>query len=375
MTPAMLAQPKGRFLLIGAAEAAAQLLTMIGAAQLPGALLPLLMQSGLAWNLVASRLLLGTAMGLKQVAGALCVLAGVVTILGGGPGGAGGAAAAARPDPFYAALVVAAMAFPSLATITKERIFTDARAALGRPLDLFCVNTWGSLAQAVFVVALLPVSAALRGQTLPQLAAYLREGAAALAGAPALPLAYVAANIAFNVAALSLLRAIGTVPLSLSMALLVPLSVLAFRRARVCAPPPPHHHHHPPHTYTPCRLLTHPPPLRPLPRRPPARVVCLSRCSRRRPSRRASSWAWPSSWRAWRRTTRTGGRPSSVHSSGGSSGGGGAQRRQHAAAGRCGGGSAPLPPRAGLVTRCVTSGYTDECVTSSTISRAIPRFC
>lgn len=42
----MLATPKPLFVLTGMCEAAAQLLMMTGAAHLPGALLPLLMQVG-----------------------------------------------------------------------------------------------------------------------------------------------------------------------------------------------------------------------------------------------------------------------------------------------------------------------------------------
>ena len=51
--------PKRRFVVTGACEAAAQLLMMAGAAHLPGALLPLLSQTGLLWQLAFSALLLG----------------------------------------------------------------------------------------------------------------------------------------------------------------------------------------------------------------------------------------------------------------------------------------------------------------------------
>jgi hypothetical protein len=44
----------------GVCEATAQLLMMTGAAHLPGALLPLLMQTVLLWNLVFSSLMFGT---------------------------------------------------------------------------------------------------------------------------------------------------------------------------------------------------------------------------------------------------------------------------------------------------------------------------
>ena len=55
----MLALPKAPFALTGGLEAGGQLLMMLGAAQLPGALLPLLMQTSLLWSLGFSALLLG----------------------------------------------------------------------------------------------------------------------------------------------------------------------------------------------------------------------------------------------------------------------------------------------------------------------------
>lgn len=44
----------------GVCEATAQLLMMTGAAHLPGALLPLLMQTVLLWNVVFSSIIFGT---------------------------------------------------------------------------------------------------------------------------------------------------------------------------------------------------------------------------------------------------------------------------------------------------------------------------
>ena len=47
-------------------------------------------------------------------------------------------------------------------------------------------------------------------------------------GAPLLPLAYVAANLAFNVSVLNLIRAAGNVTISLVMSATVPLTIWAF---------------------------------------------------------------------------------------------------------------------------------------------------
>lgn len=76
------------------------------------------------------------------------MLAGVVAIMA--PSAASGAASAAAIDPKYVALTLASTAFPALATIVKDKIFRDAKAALGRPLDVFVVNTSGSAAQASY---------------------------------------------------------------------------------------------------------------------------------------------------------------------------------------------------------------------------------
>lgn len=82
----------------------------------------------------------------EQVAGAVLVLAGVVTIMIPTAGSISGAVFSA--DPKYVVLCLLSAAFPSLATIVKEGIFKDAKEQLGgRQLDIFCVNTFGSAAQ------------------------------------------------------------------------------------------------------------------------------------------------------------------------------------------------------------------------------------
>ena len=61
-------------------------------------------------------------------------------------------------------------------TLAKERVFEDAQAKLGRPLDIFIVNSYGSAAQSVVVLAMLPLLASLRGISLRQLPDYLLQG-------------------------------------------------------------------------------------------------------------------------------------------------------------------------------------------------------
>jgi hypothetical protein len=70
------------------------------------------------------------------------------------------------------------MLFPALASIFKEKIFTETKAKLGgKQLDLFVVNSFGSGAQAVCVFLLLPFLASLRGISFGELPTYLAEGA------------------------------------------------------------------------------------------------------------------------------------------------------------------------------------------------------
>ncbi|KAF6266272.1 Crt-like protein [Scenedesmus sp. NREL 46B-D3] len=239
VSQAMLATPKPLFVLTGLCEAAAQLLMMTGAAHLPGALLPLLMQTVLLWNMLFSRMVFGTKPNAMQNLGVAAVLAGVA--VASWPSGSSAAAAAAEVEPAYLLLCIVSFAFPALATIIKERIFKDAARRLGggQQLDVLVVNSYCSAAQAGFLLLLLPVTCHLKGLSLPDLPAYLTAGTACLlggspacgadcTGAPLLPLAYIAVNIAFNVAAVYLVRSSGAVATALTMSCLVPITVLAF---------------------------------------------------------------------------------------------------------------------------------------------------
>eukprot|EP00878_Enallax_costatus_P041895 GHUV01048815.1.p1 GENE.GHUV01048815.1~~GHUV01048815.1.p1 ORF type:complete len:153 (-),score=2.59 GHUV01048815.1:92-550(-) len=94
-------------------------------------------------------------------------------------------------------------------------------------------------AQAAFLLLLLPVTCKLKGLSLPELPAYLKAGTDCLmdgsplcgadcSGAPLLPVLYICVNVAFNVAAMYLVRSSGAVATALTMSCLVPITVLAF---------------------------------------------------------------------------------------------------------------------------------------------------
>jgi hypothetical protein len=228
---------------VGAGEAASSALSFAAAARLPGALLPLLQQTMLVWQLSFERLVLGRVQPARRIAGALCVVAGVC--LAAWPGKAAGKLLSATPVPLDAAAVFAlAMAFPAVAFLTKEAIFADAAAAAGgRPLDVFAVAARTSAIQAGVVLALLPMSVIGAGVPLGRVGPTLAAGVAGVLGPSApngglLPLAYVAVNIAFNVALISLVARGGALAAGVSAAVLVPVAAAAFCVPWPGLPPP-----------------------------------------------------------------------------------------------------------------------------------------
>lgn len=134
--------------------------------------------------------------------------------------GAGAAVAA------HAALFASTMALIGVVVVLKERLLKVGG------LDVFIVNSYGSLAQCVATAALLPLSVRLAAGGAP-VGAYVREGVAALTGAtspymPWLTLAYIGANLSFNIAALNLVRCSSAVVALLASLFTVPLTSLVF---------------------------------------------------------------------------------------------------------------------------------------------------
>eukprot|EP01025_Chloroclados_australasicus_P031646 TRINITY_DN3198_c0_g1_i1.p1 TRINITY_DN3198_c0_g1~~TRINITY_DN3198_c0_g1_i1.p1 ORF type:complete len:344 (+),score=26.20 TRINITY_DN3198_c0_g1_i1:106-1137(+) len=233
VTKAMISISKLPFMFTGAAEAASQVLALVAAANLPGAILPLLSQSIMVWNLILASVVLGRRYTWQQITGALLVVAGVCvavipqdsTVL--------------AVSYSYTVLYLVSMMFPALATIVKEKIFQDFDRKHGKPLDLFVVNTWSSISQGIFTILFIPILSQLRGIPLSQLPAYVRDGSQCFmgitpvcggdcTGAPLLPLLYVAVNIVFNVVVLYILRTAGSLVLSLAASALVPFTIWAF---------------------------------------------------------------------------------------------------------------------------------------------------
>lgn len=235
VTDEMLGLPKYRFMMIGCFEALGIVCGMSSGAVLPGPAIPILNQTFLVWQLAFSFLLLGRRYSLGKIMGCLLVAAGVVlAVMSGSDNGQmlGGIGL------LWPSLMILSSAFQAGASIIKESVFLDAASRLkGRSLDIFVVNSFGSLFQGLFVLLFLPFLSSLKGIPISQLPAYLKSGAgcflnlgfnkAGCDGAPLLPLLYITCNICFNISLLRLVKISSAVVASLAAMSSVPISIYA----------------------------------------------------------------------------------------------------------------------------------------------------
>lgn len=236
VTDEMLGLPKSRFILVGALEALGLALGMTAAAVLPGASLPILVQTFLIWQLAFSIIFLKKRYSFGQIVGCIMVLTGVVIALSST---GNGLAFVDHVSPFWPLLMILSAAFQAGASIIKEFVFRNATVSLkGGSVDIFVVNSFGSGFQALFVLLLLPFLSQLRGIPFSQLPGYMWDGAGCLFnfgtmstdchGATLLTFSYVIVNLAFNISVLSLLKMSSAVVCSLCTTLAVPLSIFMF---------------------------------------------------------------------------------------------------------------------------------------------------
>lgn len=232
----------GTFIAIGFIEALSSLLSFISAANLPGVVLPLLGQTVLFWQVLLAVTILGKRLGLSQIIGVTLVVSGVALAAWPSTAAAAAPSILANVNPMYALIFIVSMLFPALDTILKENVFRKWRDNWSdgkKDLDLFILNSFGSIAQAAFVFALLPAITAARGMAVSDLPSYLSAGwqcvrgitppcGADCTGAPLIPILYVLFNLAFNVAALQVIRQAGNVAISLIMSAIVPATLFAF---------------------------------------------------------------------------------------------------------------------------------------------------
>ncbi|GBG60182.1 hypothetical protein CBR_g3426 [Chara braunii] len=240
VTNAMLSLPKTPFAMMGFLEAMGLVLSMAAGAVLSGAVIPILNQAFLVWQLALSRVFLSRRYSLGQLFGCVLVILGVVQVASSGGGSTATEHSLQAAGLLWALLLVLSTAFPAASSILKEKVFKEVPSKLnGQSLDLFVVNSFGSGFQAMFVFLLMPLLASFKGIRFSDLPSYLVNGGACFlnyassspsscAGAPWLPLLYIASNLSFNILALQLLRMSSAVVASLAVAVSVPLSAAIF---------------------------------------------------------------------------------------------------------------------------------------------------
>eukprot|EP00894_Picocystis_sp_ML_P002392 jgi/Pico_ML_1/52909/g3546.t1 len=236
VTQEMLDVPKKTLVLAGMFEAVGLTLGLLGASGLPGAVLPVFSQLTLLWQLFLSYTVLGRKYPFAQLVGIAMVAIGVATAAIPGDSSV---TLNVSSCATYLIVYILSLGFPSVATIFKEKVFKDAKAALGRDLDIFVVNTYSSVFQGIGVLLFLPVISRLQGVSFRNIPSYMSEGFYCFigqgsaygmdsTGAPFFPLLYMGMNLVFNISVLRLLRSTSSVISSMVLSTTIPLTILAF---------------------------------------------------------------------------------------------------------------------------------------------------
>lgn len=237
VTDEMLKLPKSRFVAVGFLEALGLASGMTAAAVLPGASIPVLAQTFLVWQLIFSIVFLKKRFSLYQMLGCGLVLGGVILALTSTSNGF--SFSSDQAGLLWPFVMIISASLQAGASIIKEFVFRDASTRLqSKSVDIFVVNSFGSLFQSIFVFLLLPFLSQVKGIPFSQLPGYVKDGAGCLFNIGsysadcnnALPVTfgYIAVNLAFNISLLSLLKSSSAVVASLCTTLAVPLSIFAF---------------------------------------------------------------------------------------------------------------------------------------------------
>lgn len=197
----------------------------------------LLLQVYLVWQLLLSASILKERYTLGQIGGCFLVITGVIVVVASGSGGLE-ASSLNQAGFFWPCVMMFSTLFSAASSILKEFVFREACDKLkGGNLDIFVVNTLGSICQALFVVLILPLVFKARGVSFPEILLSLRDGYVCFVtgsklkgcqGAPWVPLLYIAVNMAFNISSLSLLKQSSAIVSTLCITLSIPLSIFAF---------------------------------------------------------------------------------------------------------------------------------------------------
>ncbi|KAJ0238617.1 Protein CLT1 [Hirschfeldia incana] len=236
VTKEMLSVPKIPFLIVGILESLALTSGMAAAANLSGPSTTVLSQTFLIWQILFSMIFLGRRYRINQIFGCILVAFGVIVSVASGSG-----AAHSFKDAgiFWSLLMVLSFMLQGADTVMKEIIFIDSKKRLkGASLDLFVVNSYGSIFQVICIALLLPFLSKLWGIPFNQLPSYLRDGGACFLnigakttgceGAPLLPIMFVVMNMAYNISLLRLIKISSAVVSSLASTVSVPIAVYFF---------------------------------------------------------------------------------------------------------------------------------------------------
>jgi len=253
VTPEMqrfVAENSGCVAAIGLFEGIFFPLVMLGAAQLPGAMVQVLNQALVPATVTFSAVLLGRRYNAGQLFGVGLVLAGVFA--GSEPGQLAGGLGSLANDCLSAsaAICIAAYCFLAMAVTLKEAVFVrwKEQALSGKaqqPLNTSLLCARAALPQFTlqFTLWIATASSTIHGRVH-----VLLEGIKAMLGfhepcAPGLSLLYWACNIGFTFAALRLVRRGSAATVVLANVIALPLTALVFCWKLPLLPPQQFHWH------------------------------------------------------------------------------------------------------------------------------------
>jgi drug/metabolite transporter (DMT)-like permease len=223
---------KWDFLKIGISDSCGQVAQIFSARYITGFLLTLLSQGTIPLTILLSLILTKARYSLGQIIGAAILLSG--TTLAISPSFAHGASA----DTLWAIIYFLSSGFGAFSFLTKEKMFSKAPEG---GLDIFVVNSFGSLFQLIFTLLLLPIVMlpGLGHVTWNQLPNFLHDSALCYGGIsptpgydcslmPWLGFGYIFVNLTVNILFLTLIKSGGAVLGFITGACAFPLQHLIF---------------------------------------------------------------------------------------------------------------------------------------------------
>lgn len=249
----MLRIPKLPFLYIGFWDSLGEVLGNIGTSQLPGYQAPLLAKLNIIFTAIFSNWILKRIYTKSQIGAMGLVLCGsIITLLpvissqmlntnheeNISNNKDKDSSTTATTSLFYAIVYICSVAPTALSFVLKEQIFDQHREL---KLDIFVVNTYGSIVSLVFTILLLPL-AAIPGfgeVSLSDLPSYMQRGFDCFRGInptiyddctgdPLAPMLYFVINVTFNICVLALVKHGGALLTFLTNTVTFPLSTILF---------------------------------------------------------------------------------------------------------------------------------------------------